>query len=215
MSPTIRFRQCLVALCLLLPGAAARGMTYLPVTDASLVARSPIAIVGKVVTREPLGEAYTAYRIQVERVLKGSVNTQDISVAVPGSDTYFVSGTPHFIDGDRVILFLVSRPDGTFRIVEAMLGAFRQVRLSGSLETRAQRDLAGSTSLGGPQAEPGRDFETFADWIKSRADGGQAPQTYERPKADTEGVLLARPADRFNRRGAANLAAVLCVRRLP
>ncbi len=183
MSPTIRFRKYLAAVCLLALGPAAPAVTYLPVTDASLVDRSPIAIVGKVVSREPWGEAYTAYTISVERLLKGAVNALEISVAVPGSDTFIVPGMPRFIDGDRVILFLAPHQDGTFRVVELMLGAFREVRLKDSFETRAQRDLVGSTSLAEPQAEPARDFDAFASWIESRAQGGQGPG-YERPKAE-------------------------------
>jgi len=161
-------------------GATSEGATYVPVTDASLVDRAPVAIVGRVEAVDTSARA-SVYRFSVERVLKGFVPGPVISVSVPGGDTFVVPGMPRFFAGQRVILFLSPHPDGTFQIVELMLGAFKESAVPGSINTRAQRDLTGSHSLGDPKLEPGRDFEEFATWIEARARGERRSADYVRP----------------------------------
>lgn len=192
---------------ILATGLVAESATYLPVTDASLVDRSPIAVVGRVGAARAWGDSFTAYDVSVERVLKGSVSPLNISVAVPGNSTYIVPGMPRFSAGERVILFLESHEDGTYRIMELMLGAFKEVRVPGTSDTRAHRNLSGSLSLAGPQVEPARDFEAFASWIEARGSGGVQASSYLRAATETtaDGVveaeapftLLSNPPGRF------------------
>ena len=157
---------------------------YLPVTDASLVDRSPLAIIGRIEGSSRASDRYTAYEVSVERVLKGSLSNTRISVGVMGTDTFIVPGMPKFSEGQRVILFLAPHEDGNYRIVEMMLGAFKELQVRNSLETRAQRDLTESSAVGASQAEPSRDFAAFAAWIANRAHGDLSTGDYARPAAD-------------------------------
>jgi len=197
-------------LSILLMVLAASGVThaavYTPVTDASLVDRSAIAIVGRV-ENSAFGSRFTSYDVSVERVLKGSVSGRNIKVGVPGSDRFIVAGMPKFDPGQRVILFLEAHSDGMYRVVDLMLGAFKEVTLVNASETRAFRDLSLSTSIGGDEAEPSRDFESFASWIEARGRGARDQGAYARPstEADVAGrvasapfTLLTDPPARFN-----------------
>lgn len=180
--------QLATVVCVL-AGAVAEGVVYVPVTDASLVDRSPTAVIAMVQSFDSTGVSETAYRVTVERVLKGTVSASEIVVMVPGSDTFVAPGMPRLIAGERWILFLAQQPSGRYRLVELMLGAFREVRVTDSPETRAVRELTGTTAMGRASSEPSRDFETFAEWIESRANGAQDKGSYERPEA----ALVAEP----------------------
>ena len=82
-----------------------------------------------------------------------------------------------------------------------MLGAFKELQVRNSLETRAQRDLTESSAVGASQAEPSRDFAAFAAWIANRAHGDLSTGDYARPAADLINsapfTLLGTPPARF------------------
>ena len=164
--------------------APVEATIYVPVTDASMVDRSPIVLIGVVQSRDSARVADTLYRVSVERTLKGALTAREIDVSVPGSDTYVVFGMPGFAVGDRVILFLTPGRDGAYQIMELMLGAFREIQVRDSSGTRAVRDLSGSEAVGDPQIEPSRDFGAFADWIAARANGRREAGAYDRPQAE-------------------------------
>ena len=184
MTASRGFRISLPVISLCAMGVVAEASIYVPIADSSLVDRAPIAVVGRIESWEASGRAYTAYQVSVERILKGSLSGSRIKVAVPGNETFFVSGMPRFEADQRVILFLAPHGDGAYRIVELMLGAFKGLQVRNSSESRAQRDLSGSTSVAGDQYEPGRDFESFANWIEQRAHGAVEPETYVRASAE-------------------------------
>jgi hypothetical protein len=181
---SLRRRFAFSSLVMASLSGVAGAMTYVPVTDASLVDRSAIVIVGRVERLDRTGERYTAYHVAVDRVLKGSLSSATISVAVPGSDTFIVPGMPRFFAGQRVILFLAPRPDGSYALVELTLGAFKEQQVKGSQDTRAERDLTGTNAVGDSKPEPSRDFDAFADWIASRAAGDLGNGSYLRASAE-------------------------------
>ncbi len=174
---------CLATLVCGLAATLAEAVVYVPVTDASLVDRSPIAIIGVVQVEDSSGPADTAYQVWVERVLKGAVPGREIRVMIPGSDHFVAPGMPRPAPGERWIFFIAPQPNGSYRLVELMLGAFREVRVKDSPETRAVRELAGSLAIGRAPTEPARDFNEFAEWIQSRGQGVSEGGSYERPVA--------------------------------
>jgi hypothetical protein len=191
---SLRRRFAFSALAMASFSGVAGAMTYVPVTDASMVDRSAIVIVGRVERLDRTGDRYTAYHVAVDRVLKGRLAAASISVAVPGSDTFIVPGMPKFYTGQRVILFLAPRADGTYALVELTLGAFKEQQVKGSQDTRAARDLTGTNAVGDSKPEPSRDFDGFANWIASRAAGDLGAGTYLRTAAElvapaAEGVV--------------------------
>lgn len=168
---------------LLLAGLPASSTSYVPMTDEALVDQAPVIAMVEVQRSVPGQEGarpFTGYRVRVERVLKGAMASGlQITVRVPGgvrSDGLALQiwGAPRFAPGERALLFLSPRLDGTYNVVHLMLGAFHEVRADG--HRLALRDLseARAVALPGekaPPAEPLRDFDRFARWVAARARG--------------------------------------------
>lgn len=74
----------------------------------------------------------TLTRIWVERGLKGHAGATDITVQVlggtVGSYTVRVPGAPSFQPGERVLLFLERRADGSYGVVSLAQGSFKVER---------------------------------------------------------------------------------------
>jgi hypothetical protein len=186
-----------VALLLLSLVVVAEALTYVPVTDASLVDRAPLIVVGIIGPATERGlRSDTIYGLSLERVLKGQEAAATIRVSVPGDESFIVPGMPRFTSGDRVLLFLSPHPDGAYRLVELTLGAFLEVRVRNATETRAHRDLTEALSLSAsPSLEPSRDFAAFVGWIAARANGRSTAARYERAPADL--AIPPRPSYTF------------------
>lgn len=183
------FGCALAALLCALPAAAT---TIVRVTDADLVDEAPLVVVAEVVSRgrAASGAAATDYRFSVERVLKGSIGPE-LTVSVPGGVgpngvARRVHGAPSFAPGERAILFLRARPEGEYRVLHLMQGAFREVRRDGrSLALRDLADVAevrldaGATEpTPAAAAEPVRDFDAFVRWIEETARGAAPAADY-------------------------------------
>jgi hypothetical protein len=181
--------------------AAASATTFAPIPDQSLSQRAPVIAEITVVSQNPSPapeHPATEYLIHVDRLLKGSVAGSALVVRVPGGAAagelgLVVWGAPAFRDDDRALLFLVPNADGSYHLLDLMLGAFHEVALG---ERRlAVRDLAESGeiepgaagALGvAPAHEGARDFARFADWLADRAAGGRRPADYQVPLAAGE-----------------------------
>jgi hypothetical protein len=168
--------QCLLA-------AAAFATTYAPISDGGLADQAALIVTGTVerqgVVSGPDGPL-TEYRVRVDQRLKGSLAAATLAVRVPGGEgqdgvMFQVWGAPEFSLGDRVLLFLVQHPDGAYRPLHLLLGAFHQVEAAG--RARAVRDLTGAEEMrqaGQESAEPAgqvRDFDGFSRWLADRAAG--------------------------------------------
>ncbi len=170
-----RLVRCIRLAAFALVAAPSFGATYVPMSDAALVDQSPAVVIGTVFESRALSaDSSTHTRIAVTAVLKGGALPSPLVVRVPGfvgeTESLLVPGAPRFAAGERVLLFLAPRRDGTWAIVQFLLGAFHQIERDG--RRLAVRDLAGSVALGGANGqEPPRDLERFADWIRSRARG--------------------------------------------
>ena len=165
---------------ILLPWPAS-ATTYVRMKDADLAGQSPLIVVGRIDSVEPAGtdRPATDYGVGIERVLKGQPGPGPTVVRVPGGMTadgrvYKVFGAPSFEQGDRVILFLFPRADGTYGIAQLMLGAFREVRQEGG--SLAVRDLGDATEFTADgsrmtgRSEVLRDFDRFSDWLATAAE---------------------------------------------
>lgn len=173
----------LLALPLALTARPAAATTYMMMSDQALVDQAAAVVDVEVVGVEPapiLGPPATDYLVEVNRVLKGDLPGSTVVVRVPGGMSPVgiglkIWGAPRFVDSERAILFLRPSPDGTYRILHLMLGAFHQ-RTSGG-RSLALRDLSEAHEVGSKGViEDGgmdavRDFEKFADWVADRAQG--------------------------------------------
>jgi len=164
----------LLALLAVVPGSAT---SYVMMDDRALYEQAPAIAQVSVLTVGPApaqGVPAIDYIVVVERLLKGQIAGSTVVVRVAGGvgpDGWGLEivGAPRFAQGDRAILFLVPRSDGTYGILHMMLGAFHEFEVDG--RHLALRDLQDTKDLlvrdaprSRVEARP-RDFGGFADWL--------------------------------------------------
>jgi hypothetical protein len=156
--------------------------TYTPVSDEALVERAAVIGTFEVLSSDlaPAHRLTTEYQVRLETLLKGDLRGSTALVRIPGGEARAeglrFSGLPSFRPGERVLLFLVPRTDGTWGIAHLLLGAFHQIeRADGDLLVRPHLHEARSVDRSGqPVAGDGstaRDRSAFLDWIADRAAG--------------------------------------------
>ncbi len=169
----------------------ANATSYVLVPDEALVDEAAVVVQATVEVVEPApiaGPPSTDYFIQIERLLKGYVTGSTIVVRLPGGIGpdgigLRIWGVPEFRVGERLLLFLAPRGDGTYGVLHLMLGAFSEVEAGGARV--AVRSLSEALSVpvaegsAAPLArEPMRDFAGFVNWITDRAGSLQRPIDY-------------------------------------
>lgn len=184
--PALLASSALSILALLLPAAGA-ATTYVMMPDAALVEQADLIaqVTVEVVEPAPIaGPPATDSFVQIERILKGHATGSTIVVRVPGGigpdgTGLRIRGVPDFRPGERLLLFLAPRGDGTYGVLHLMLGAFYEVE-AGGLRV-AVRALSEALELPGTAIdglEPLRDFGGFVNWITDRATGLERPIDY-------------------------------------
>jgi hypothetical protein len=156
--------------------------TYLMMPDSALVDQAAAVVDVRVSSVSPaplVGQPATDYLIEVQRVLKGDVPGSALVVRVPGGVDpqglgLKIWGAPQFAEGERALLFLRPAQDGTYRILQLMLGAFHERSVGG--RSLALRDLSEVHDIGAKSAaldgmDAVRDFNAFAGWVADRAAG--------------------------------------------
>jgi hypothetical protein len=185
-------------LLLWLVAQVATATSYTMISDAALADQAEVIVQATVLAKEPAPIAAppsTDYFVQVEQLVKGYVAGSTVVIRVlggigPDGIGLRVWGTPVFHQGERVILFLAPRPDGTYGILHLMLGAFHEVPNKG--ERLAVRDLTETIEVvpewglldQGPMLalDPPREFESFVEWLTDRVAGRQTEADYFRPE---------------------------------
>lgn len=179
----------------------AAATTYVRMSDAELLDRSPTVVEGRVAAVEAAPGELPAidYLVDVEGLLKGFVAGSSVIVRVPGGVRpdgvgLAIRGAPRFAEGEEVLLFLTPRHDGTYALHQLMLGAFH-VELRGA-EKVARRRLAGAEEfvVAGRPAGPAdgrRDVEAFRSWLVDRAHGRARPADYFLPEEEDEDAAAA------------------------
>jgi hypothetical protein len=174
---------------LLLPAVPAEATTYSWISDEALVESTPLIAEVEVLSVEgaPGRERpATDYLVEVQSLIKGSAPGGVLVVRVPGGlgasgMELKIWGAPQFKTGDRALLFLAPRQDGTFGIRHLMLGTFRSYRSHGL--DLALRDLSEAVEIPAPGQAPQagqrvRDYATFVEWLQDRGTGIQREADY-------------------------------------
>ena len=177
-----------VLLALLVAGSAA-GTVFLRPPDEELVRDAETIVEATVIGIQTAPHPLVAveYRMRVERwVASGGPRETELTVRVPGGvrpdgTALYLLGAPRFDSGERLLLFLSPHPDGTHRILDLFLGAFRVHTPSGAppyvardAGTAIEFEFPGRTA---PKDGP-RDLEAFVGWIHSRVRGEAAAAEY-------------------------------------
>lgn len=172
-------RLAAAGLTLALGATVVSATTLVPIADPALVDRSQLVVVAMIEAKSTglADRPVTDWTVNVERVLKGVLNTSRIVVHTPGGQApnglfMYIYGTPPLKVGRRAIFFLIPDAQDQFQLVDfpqgVFLGAptarrtlayrdFRQVRIIGKPRTGSRDDL--------------RDFDRFSNWIEDRASG--------------------------------------------
>ena len=168
-------RACKLAVPLLAVffAQALLAMTYVVPADRFEIERSSAIVVGRVlrsqVARAPESGIETVTDVAVEEAIKGDPGFV-VQVHVPGGvlgdDATLLPGAPSFTDGERVLLFLYRRADGSFAVNDLQLGAFHFVD---GLFLRDQ--LVGWDPDGRVHEEQPRSAERFLDYVRGVARG--------------------------------------------
>jgi hypothetical protein len=157
--------RVIAVICLL--ASAASATVFQPVTDRQLVDRSDAVVIATV--RDAAshlrtdGYVVTDYRFDVEQTLKGAA-TGTITVSeiggVSGSRFTFISDSASYTPGERVMVFLKKRSDGTYFTTSMAMGKFSFTRTARG-ETVVTRDVSELRD------DPARLADGFAQFVRA------------------------------------------------
>ncbi|HEY8020638.1 MAG TPA: hypothetical protein VIH93_06040 [Thermoanaerobaculia bacterium] len=177
-------------LALVAAAAPAAATSYVMVSDADLTDQAAVIAEGRIASVAPSpagGSPSTDYLLDIDRLVKGYTAGSSIVVRVLGGTPdgggmgLTVFGAPSFQEGDRALLFLTPRRDGSYDVLHFLLGAFHEAEVAG--RRIALRDLAGADEVtaapGGeivaaPGSDRPRDLERFVAWLADRAHGSRS-----------------------------------------
>ncbi|MGA7614452.1 MAG: PKD domain-containing protein [Thermoanaerobaculia bacterium] len=113
--------------------AALSATTIVVPTDDQLIRKSPVILIGRVLHSEAVvrdGAIRTETLLAVEDVLKGSIDLPQITISetggIVGDRINIVFGSPVYRIGERALVFLWPRPDGTFQTRDLFIGKFTE-----------------------------------------------------------------------------------------
>ena len=185
----------LVLLALATPAGAT---TFVRVADGILADQAALIAEVRVLEADPMpdaGRPVTDYLVEVERVVKGFYGGSRLTVRLPGGllpdgGGLHVYGAPRFDAGERALLFLKPRPDGTYAVLHLMQGAFHLAELEGP-RVIAFRDFSHTLELEPAELrarhpEAPRDLESFRRWLEDRLAGETRAQDYFVEPAEIE-----------------------------
>src|SRR5258706_10651797 len=126
-------RVALLALlaCALVAGSASASVV-IPPADDDLIVHAAAVIIGRVTDIEShddrQGKLSTYITIAIDEVLKGTLAQPTLTIRELGGQVGGLMGwvfaNPEFTVGERVLLFLDQRADGTLRVMHFYLGKF-------------------------------------------------------------------------------------------
>ena len=156
-------------------------------SDEALAARAASVVLATVRERAPAADGLPAlaYRLRaLERVAGSAIGTEPV-LRLPGGVAaggrgLALAGIPVLEIGQRLLLFVQPRGDGSYQPVDLMLGLFRVEAVAG--RTIAYRDLTGVRLLprasGEGAADAPRDLAGFRRWLQARELGLPRTQDY-------------------------------------
>jgi hypothetical protein len=159
----------LVALAFAAPMFA---VSYVVPADRTEIDRSSAIIVGHVVTsrveNSPRFGIETITGVVVEESIKGQTDAI-IDIHEPGGEldgeARLIPGVPEFVPGERVLLLLHQRDDGTYAVNDLQLGAFRFIRDNGN-DLVLRNEIEGRDLDGSPHTERHRSADRFIEYVR-------------------------------------------------
>jgi hypothetical protein len=157
--------RLIAVICLF--ASAASATVFQPTSDRQLADRSDAVVIATVRDAAPHlrtdGYVVTDYRFDVERTLKGAaagtITVSEIG-GVAGSRFTFISDSASYRPGERVMVFLRKRGDGTYFTTSMAMGKFSFTRTARG-ESVVTRDVSELRD------DPARLADRFEQFVKS------------------------------------------------
>lgn len=169
----IRSRTLVLALFGLLLAPNLSAITYVVPADRFEIERSSAIILGRVlrshVERFPESGPEVVTDVALEEAIRGNPESL-VQIHVPS-----VPGAPSFAEGERVLLLLYQREDGSFAVNDLQLGAFHFVE---ELFVRDESELVGWDPGGRIHEERPRAAERFLAYVRGVARGEVTSDDY-------------------------------------
>jgi hypothetical protein len=170
-----------VAVFVLGIAAQSFAVTYIVPPDRFEIERASAIVIGRVLgghaERSPFG-IETVTTIALEEAIKGNPGNV-IQIHEPGGivdgEMRLVPGVPVFADGDRLLLLLYQRDDGSYTVSDMQLGSFHFVR---DLLVRDESEIEGWDAHGKPHQEPQRSADRFVDYVRGIVRGEVMAEDY-------------------------------------
>lgn len=194
--PVIRSRRLVLPLLGILLAPSLSAITYVVPADRFEIERSSAIIIGRVlrshVERFPEPGLETVTDVALEEAIKGDPGSL-VQIHVPGGvggeEGSLLPGAPSFADGERVLLFLYQREDGSFAVNDLQLGAFHFVE---GVFVRDESELVGWDHDGRIHEERPRSAERFLAYVRGVARGEVVSDDYFAPaQAAASNVKIA------------------------
>lgn len=158
--------------------SAVSATVFQPTSDRQLVDRSEAVVVATVrdaVARVgPDGHVVTDYRFDVEQTLKGTAaGTITVSEmgGVAGQRFTFISDSAAYSPGERVLVFLKKRSDGTYFTTSMAMGKF-------SFTRNAAGEAVVTRNVSELRNDPARAADAFGRFVRDAAQGHAASERY-------------------------------------
>jgi hypothetical protein len=176
----IRSYRFVLPLLAVLFARALTAVTYVVPADRFEIERSSAIVVGRVlrshVERIPDAGLETVTDVAVEEAVKGDLGFV-VQLHEPGGvlgeEATILPGAPSFRDGERVLLLLYRRADGSYAVNDLQLGAFHFATGAAGerLLLRDASELAGWDPDGRPHEERPRSADRFLEYVRGVARG--------------------------------------------
>jgi len=210
----IAWVSLLVLLGVLSQLSDAAATIVIPVDDLALAESSVGIVVGRVVHIESVrevqrGRLFTLIRIVVEEAVKGEFPDGEITLRQTGGAVgdlrHWVYGSPEFLLGERVLLFLDEDRDGNLRVAHLFQGKYGISSDPESGEEYAQRAIPSGVRAIAPPAgaraaaplHDVRPLKDFAAQIRQilgtlAANRGPGRRTYRSVASEISGIIEVR-----------------------
>ena len=185
-----QLRAYWVTCVLLLTAVAAHATTIVLPSDEQLVAKTPVIVDGTVLSANVVdrnGTIWTDTVIDVTRTIKGSaaatITVSEIG-GILGDRITKLFGTPQFILGERVLLFLDQSARGGYRTVDLYVGKFSAGETQNGQRLWIRDDVANAVSLLDANLQPlhakniQRDAIGFETFVRDRVAGRTGLKNY-------------------------------------
>jgi hypothetical protein len=169
LAAVLRPSRLLPALVVVLFARDLTATTWVVPTDRFEIERSSAIVVGRVL-RSHVEGLETVTDVAVEEAIKGDPGFL-VQVHAPDG----VLGAPSFAEGERILLLLYRRGDGSFAVNDLQLGAFHFVA---GLLLRDESELVGWDPDGRVHEERPRSAERFLDYVRAVVRGEAADDAY-------------------------------------